>query len=218
MLLFYIIYEKYTDALNLINTAIGLDAKDSIFWYHKGSIQLKLGKVDDAIRCFDQAIVLDSNFSEVHNAKAVALSLKSKFDESITELKQAIQLNPHLAEAHENLTKAVLFQKQETQNFIEFWSSSDSKKAIAIILGLLAISVIAYPLLFGYTSLVITDANGIISKTTTVESKIPETHIIILGLIVFILLFPEIRKAKIGPVEFEMSRDPGRRIRPSSVQ
>jgi len=47
------------------------------------------------------------------------------------------------------------------------------------------------------------------TKTTIInqEKKIHESYLIAIGVVVFIILSPEIRKAKLGPVEFELARE-----------
>ncbi|MFZ0553853.1 MAG: hypothetical protein WBL67_18625 [Nitrososphaeraceae archaeon] len=84
---------------------------------------------------------------------------------------------------------------------------------VPIILGLFATSLIIYSLYTGYEITSTTDeiTEGKNATTTTVtsrEHKIPDSYLIILGLILVILLAPEIRMAKVGPVEFELARDP----------
>jgi hypothetical protein len=44
--------------------------------------------------------------------------------------------------------------------------------------------------------------------TRTQEYKIPETYIMAVGIIVLILLIPEIKKAKVGTIELETSHEP----------
>ena len=84
------------------------------------------------------------------------------------------------------------------QNFLDFWNVSLSRKIIAILLGLfLLISV------------------GFIFYESTVLSKtIQPLHYTIPISIVLILLSPQISKAKMGPIELELSKDP-RQIQPS---
>jgi FtsP/CotA-like multicopper oxidase with cupredoxin domain len=46
------------------------------------------------------------------------------------------------------------------------------------------------------------------TTTTTREHNISQTNIIALGIIVLILLIPEIKRAKIGSIELETSHEP----------
>lgn len=173
-------------------------------------IKLKFKDYDDAVRCFDKALEINPTFAEVHNAKAVALSYKGDYDNAVKEVKKAIENKPKLAEAHENLAKLIFTRGKESQGFWDFWSASCPRRIVAILLGLFAIGLTIYPLYIGYETVQTVEEVGKASKTitTTKEPRIPESYIIVLGLIVLMLLTPEIRKVKIGPVEIELSRHP----------
>jgi hypothetical protein len=45
------------------------------------------------------------------------------------------------------------------------------------------------------------------TKTINEPSEIPETYFIIIAIIVFIKLLSEIKKAEVGPMEFELKED-----------
>jgi len=46
------------------------------------------------------------------------------------------------------------------------------------------------------------------TATTTKEHNISQTNLIAIGIIVLILLIPEIKRAKIGSIELETSHEP----------
>jgi len=200
----FILYnmEDYDEALKLINKTIGMDSSDAEYWYHKGIIQISREKYKDSLRCLNESIKFDPNRVEVLNAKAKALSKLNKPNEAVTALKKAIVIEPNYAEAHENLSKAFRAQGKGYQNFWEFWSTSNSRKFTAILLGIFAMALVVYPITYGFDVFDITKENELQPSTTV--NIIPESYIAIIGIIIFIIMSPMIRKAKFGPVEFEL--------------
>jgi hypothetical protein len=79
-------------------------------------------------------------------------------------------------------------------------------------LGLLATGLVVYSIYTGYqvstTVDQVKDGSKSTTTTTSREYKIPDSYLIVLGLILVILLAPEIKMAKVGPVEFDLSKEP----------
>ena len=75
---------------------------------------------------------------------------------------------------------------------------------IALIMFFLAFGLIMYPIIFG---IVTTKYEGG-EKTQTIEHGIQDGNIMAAGLIILIILMPEIRRAKVGSVELELSEEP----------
>ena len=116
-------------------------------------------------------------------------------------MRKALEISPDLKAADENLGKLTLTSNRTArESFWDFWTSSRSKKLIALIIGLsIAVVIILYGwnINFGKdstTTEIIT--NGIKNTTTTVEgpSDIPETYLIVIAIMLFIILLPEIKK------------------------
>jgi hypothetical protein len=88
----------------------------------------------------------------------------------------------------------------------------DVQEPFAIFLLQSAIGVAIYSLLLTPSENIETKTvvvNGSTTNTTTTFTKppiIPEPYLIIIGLIILILLFPQIKSAKVGPIEFELSQ------------
>jgi hypothetical protein len=101
-----------------------------------------------------------------------------------------------------------------SQNFWDFWNASGYRQAFAIFLLLSAIGEAIYSLLLTpseniETKTVVVNGSTTNTTTTTTFTKppiIPEPYLIIIGLIILILLFPQIKSAKVGPIEFELSQ------------
>jgi hypothetical protein len=142
----------------------------------------------------------------------VSLSQKKEQKKAIEEVKKAIELDPAFAEAHENLTKLILSSNTDTRQFWQFWMTSKKRLVVPIILGVLAAGLVLYSLYTGSevmtTNEEIKDGKRSITINTSREHKIPETYLIVLGLIAVILLAPEIKIAKVGPVELNLSKEP----------
>lgn len=184
----------YERSLEYLTSAIGKNSNCKYAYYHKGDVQLELKNYSDAMRCYDKAIGIDPGFAEAYNAKAIVLSHMQKRDEALNAVKKAIEINPALSSAHENLVKLILpIENKGRQNFWDFWSGSKTKKLVATILVVLSVGIIIYYPVVSYYY------GGIIFP------EIPESYLIVIGLMILILLMPEIKKAKLGPIEFELS-------------
>lgn len=69
-------------------------------------------------------------------------------------------------------------------------------------LGIFAIALVVYPITYGYDLSDITKENEL--QPSTMVNIIPESYLAVIALIIFIIMSPMIRKAKLGPVEFEL--------------
>jgi len=208
----FILYNlgRHDDAIKLFDKVIGLDIRSKYAWYHKGKALYKCKKYDEALRCYNKSLDIDPNFAECYNDKAVALSEKNDFTNATETVKKAIQNKPSLAEAQENLSKIASASDRRIQNFWEFWSASRWRKVVAIIIGIYSLGIIIlYPLYFGSETTETHEIDGNKSKTTvvTTPAKLPEIYLIVAGLTLLILLSPQIRTAKVGPVQLDMSKE-----------
>ena len=149
---------------------------------------------------------------QAYNAKAVALSQKEEHKKAIEEVKKAIEIDPAFAEAHLNLTKLIVYSSSETREFWHFWRTPKKRLAVPIILGALAAGLVLYSVYTGSEVRTINevtkDGKTSITTNTSIERNIPETYLIVLGIIAVILLAPEIKTAKVGPVELDLSKEP----------
>ncbi|MCK4735560.1 MAG: tetratricopeptide repeat protein, partial [Methanophagales archaeon] len=111
-------------------------------------------------------------------------------DLAIENFKNAIEADPKNAEANQNLVWAELNKKGVGLSWWDWWQTCRSKKWIGRILGLILGGAILY---LGY--LVYLDYQGI-----------QPNLLILIVIIVFLLLFPEIQYFKAGP--FELAKEP----------
>jgi hypothetical protein len=140
---------------------------------------------------------------------------QKKYNEAADEARKALDIKPSLARIDENLGKlSMLTDTKESQGFWEFWTSSSYKKLIFVTIGL-AISIFVF--LYAFHIYIVNDVTTVVvevidnptnsTTTTNQPTEIPETYFIIIVLMLFIILLPEIRKAKIGPIEFELKEE-----------
>lgn len=150
-------------------------------------------------------------FSKTRYFHFAALAHLQDYKSALQSIEKAVELKPSLPSAHENLVKLTLNAESRYTNFVDFWNASHRRITIAIIVCVSIAIMVGYSFLVGGDrSLEVQetiDNNGIrnVTSTTRTGFAIPETTIIVIGILVFILLIPEIRKAKVGPIEFEMS-------------
>jgi tetratricopeptide (TPR) repeat protein len=203
--------QKYDEALSCFKKAIKTNPENKVSRYHMGNVYMQLKKYDEAIESFDDSLKDNLNFAEAHNGKALALFNKGNQKEASKEVKRAIEIKPSLAVANENIAKLTSSSGQNFQNFWEFWKSSKFKKIVGITLFALLLST-TVSITYHIISKIVLSPNSPFSSTnnTTNSTKgtqlidISEGYFITLGIILFILLIPEIKKAKMGPIEFEL--------------
>ena len=198
------------EAILVLNDAIGRYPEDKYLWYHKGNVQLALNQYEDAERCIEMALSVDPQFAEAHNSLAIVSSQKKEYEKAKSELKEAIRIDPRLAVAHENLAK-VTISSEKRKNFWDFWSSSPTKRAAAIAMVAMAVFIIAYYPLSGLqaveTKEEVKEGTSTTTNTTTVFTKppqVPQSSLIVAGIVAAIILFPELKSAKVGDIEIEL--------------
>jgi tetratricopeptide (TPR) repeat protein len=213
--------EQYDEALSWFKKATKKNPENKISRYHMGNVYMKLKKYDEAIECFDDSLKDNLNFAEAHNGKASALFNKGNQKEAAKEVKRAIEIKPSLAVANENIAKLTSSGSQNFQNFWDFWKSSIFKKIVGIMLFALLLGttvsityhIVSNIILFSISSNNPTNTTDIpVNTTNTITNTTNETELIdisegyfiTLAIILFILLIPEIKKAKMGPMEFEL--------------
>jgi tetratricopeptide (TPR) repeat protein len=194
--------KKYDKSLSWFKKATENNPENKISKYHMGNVYMRLKKYDEAIECFDDSLKDNLDFAEAHNAKASALFNKGNQKEASKEIKRAIEIKPSLAVANENIAKITSSGSQQFQNFWDFWKSSLFKKLVGITLFVLILSTAVSITYYIINNLLF--KNGIDTTKETQLMDISEGYLIMLGIILFILLIPEIKKAKMGPMEFEL--------------
>jgi len=190
--------KKYDQSLEILEKAIELNPLDKYAWLHKGYVHFELKEYNESIGKYDEALQIDEDFAEAHHAKAVSLSYKGDRETAIKEIKRSISLKPTLVNAYENLAKLSILSNKGQQNFLDFWNASLSRKIIAILLGLFLVFSVGF---------IFYESTGPPKEIHPFQYAIPVS-------IVLILLSPQISKAKMGPIELELSKDP-RQIQPS---
>ncbi len=207
--------KDYDKALEFFNRAKEKDNKSAIIMYHIGRTNVKKENYIEALSCFDKSLDIEPKFAEAYNGLAFVYNKLKDFNKAIKYARKALEIKPELEVADYNLGKLAssdLIKKHG--DFWEFWTSSPFKKLIVLVILLLTfVFVSLYAIhIFGFfnlnevTTTNTTTANKIVNTTILTNSgrDVPETYFIIIGVLLFILLLPEIRKAKMGPVEFEL--------------
>ena len=187
--------------------------------YHMGMVNLELKNFDLAIKYFDDVLKINYRFAEAINGKAIIYNNNGESGKAIDAVKEALRYNPSLTAAQESLIKLTVNLGNGRQSFWNFWNTSWSKRIAAILLVIAAFSVITYPLSQYSENITTTKSYGNNSTngnysdttitTTSPQLKIDNSYLIVFGIIIFILLLPEIQRAKIGGiVELETSNQP----------
>lgn len=221
------IFEKAKDYLEASrNEGIAIH----LAYYLSGLIHLeqKDSNVDEALSCFELATKIEPNFADAYNGIAVVYAQKGQLSEALEAVRTSLAIDPTNVTANENLTKLIVnTEKKNQSNFWDFWNSSGAKKATAVFLSALAIGLVFYgifitevptaPSTISLTNE--TTTNGTVTSTTLTNStnfskgqqsptkvlqELPNSYLILVGIIVVIILIPQIKSAKIGDIELEM--------------
>ena len=178
--------------------------------YHMGIVNLELKKFDIANKYFDEVLKINCRFAEAINGKAIIYNHKGESDKAIDAIRVALRYNPSLTAAHENLIKLTVNLGDGHKSFWNFWNTSWTKRIAAIVLGIAAFSIIMYPISQYSEDITTTKSygnnstngnyNGTTITTTSPQLKIDNSYLIVFGIIIFILLLPEIQRAKIGGI------------------
>jgi tetratricopeptide (TPR) repeat protein len=107
---------------------------------------------------------------------------------AIDNFKNAIEANPQCADAHQNLIRAELNKKGVGLSWWDWWQTSRFKKWIGEILGIILGGAILYLICLVYKG-----------------GPTPFSLLILIVIVVFLLLFPEIQYFKVGP--FELAKE-----------
>lgn len=212
----YILYflNKYDKSLEIINKSISQNSNDKDSWYLKGRLLIRTDEFDDAERCFSNAIKIDEKFSKAHNDKAYLSSRKNDDTNALNEIKKAVKYDAPSAIYQQNLTRLTILRETKVPvNFVDFWNATKSRKVIVSLLVSAAIFI--YTISNGYFAVDTEFDMGDINNTTKVDDgkllfsskgNFPESSVILIGFIVLIILMPQIKSGKIGPVEFTLSQ------------
>jgi len=222
--------ENRYEALNFVKSSIS-KFKSPLPEYVTGKIYHELTQTKQALAHFESLIQNYPNFPEGHNDLAVILAEKKDYARSTDEVMSAIRLKPSLAEAQKNLVRLVSSEHKSNDTFWEFWQSSFKKKVTAFLLIGVAAAPFIFSFIFvpafetfGHgaqnvdvsenttATKITTDKDGKVARevTTTVKRspsdivEIPNSYLIWVGIIIAVLLIPQLKTAKFAGVEIEL--------------
>jgi predicted O-linked N-acetylglucosamine transferase (SPINDLY family) len=98
---------RLDQALQLVERAISLDARQPGIYSNLGVILLALGRTDEAIAAYRQAVAAWPSEAGIYNNLGIALRAKGRYEDAIAEYRHALARNPGYAEAHNNLGNAL---------------------------------------------------------------------------------------------------------------
>jgi tetratricopeptide (TPR) repeat protein len=196
---------KIDESIKNLEKILTSNPKSSTAFFHLGQAHIRKKDFNNALRCFNRAIELKPDYSEAINARGLIYASQNEIQLALKDIKSALQLNPISHKYYESLIQINNINRSVTNNFIDYWSKTLTRK---IICGSLLISVIlsifyAYYYMPTISTLAESDVNGIKSFTRIEkDSKIPSYgFLIIVGGILF---SPLLRRAKIGLNQIEM--------------
>lgn len=92
-----------SEALDLIERAVGLAAANPIYHNDAALVLHAQGRVDEAIARYQTALALAPSFARAHNGVGIALRGRGRFDEAERSFRIAVSLEPRYVDAHVNL-------------------------------------------------------------------------------------------------------------------
>lgn len=185
---------------------------------NKGIVLKKLKRISEAKECFEKAISDNPNFGDAYTNLGVLYSEEfQEYDKAMESFEEAVRLDPSNHKAYSNLMLAKL--KIIKKDNINWWQTSGEKKfamktiiACLIFSFILALIFVILSILKGSQSITETETVVESLNITTVTMKysfaIFSQIIILIGILVLLLCFPQIKKLKLDSsgVEFEMEK------------
>lgn len=127
---------EHEKAVDLYETALGLDPKDQAALINQGASLNELKRYEEALLVLDKAIALNPAAAEAWSNKGTALNELKRYEEALTHYSKALELNPGHIEAWSNkgVTYAELKRYEEAlihynkalelnPNNVEAWSN-----------------------------------------------------------------------------------------------
>jgi len=93
---------QHQHAIELINQAIAIDAKQAASYSNRGVAQKALQQLEAALASFDAAIALKPDYMEAHNNRGLVLQELHQSAQAIASFDRAIAIQPHYAAAYTN--------------------------------------------------------------------------------------------------------------------
>lgn len=93
---------KHTEAIDVFDTAIRLDPKQTLAYANRGGSRLHLGDLAGAVEDFNEAIALDPKNVEAHINRGDARRQLGQIEKALADLNFAIELDASRAEAFNN--------------------------------------------------------------------------------------------------------------------
>jgi Flp pilus assembly protein TadD, contains TPR repeats len=90
---------QFQRALDDINMAIKLNAKEPTYHTELGVINLRVGRYEEAEKAFNQTIALAPDYAEAYRLKGVALQQQKKLDEACESFKKAKELGDTIVDS-----------------------------------------------------------------------------------------------------------------------
>jgi tetratricopeptide (TPR) repeat protein len=109
--------ERWDEAVEVYETAIGLRSDGAEVYHNLGDALLKLQRWEDAVAAYQKAIELNPEFSWSYNNLGDGLRELQRWDEAAQAYQKAIELKPDFALSHHNLGD-VLVKKEDWENAI----------------------------------------------------------------------------------------------------
>jgi tetratricopeptide (TPR) repeat protein len=205
---------------------------DALPYYYKGNMSYEQKDYEAAIENYRQAIHINRELAEAHDSLGVAISKKADDENALKEASKeigtAIEIKPNLFPAHQHL---IILQAAMSSGktfsgtgprFIRFWSSSWKRALIAVALVTTAVGLAYFDMHFNDRAVSVQNTtssqlarllpnkdvlkiNNTVVNNVSEQSRTETYGLIIVGLILLILLLPDIQRARIGPVQLDIT-------------
>lgn len=105
---------NYTQAVNLIQKAIGVSPNAGVFYNSLGKVLFALGRHNEAVEQYGKALALQPSFPEAHYNLGEVLCASNRLDEAASCIEQLLEYKPDFHAAYTILTET-LSRKGETE-------------------------------------------------------------------------------------------------------
>jgi tetratricopeptide (TPR) repeat protein len=100
--MYYIVDQKYNEAIKAFDKAIELDEECFSAYYNRGYVHFIEGRADQAISDYSTALFIEPSLHKAYFNRAFAYKMKGQFQNAFDDYTRALEVKDDFAEAHYN--------------------------------------------------------------------------------------------------------------------
>ena len=182
-----LVYKKlilYDKAMKCFEKAIELNPKNEEAYNHRGTTYADLKQYDEALKCFEKAIELNPNYAAAFNNRGIIYYEKGNIEKAKEDFNNAINADSKHEKAQNNLERLKGITKREDDDWWNWWGQSLGRYCFRMLL----LVVLIFSIILG------------VKNDLYFHKPVGYSTIMIIGIIVLILIFPQIKNMTIPSI------------------